>query len=219
MSEEPIGISSASSGTVILANRGTKQGEGVNIQYTTFPNNKPLEYANQFFVWESDSPNIPWDRDPIARVPVGQDQYTFTQFVKFNYQVGVGYVIGYAVANDPGAICSSIFYPANEQPGQGQQLKMAMGSYGPGYVEVSYDTLQQYNPVANHNYIAIWQAPQASYKGGEMSAASIQYPNTHGQATIMNVNLQINSTYSIGYFMKKAPEGKSALASELTFTT
>ncbi len=219
MTDVLLAMSSATSATINMANRGTKQGEGVNIQYTTFAGNKPQTFANQIFVWESDSPNIPWSRDPIARTPIGQDQYTYTQFVKFNYQVGVGYVLGYAVANNPSAICSSLFFPANDQPGQSQQLTISMGDYGPGFVEIGYNCLEDYDPAANNNYIAIWQAPQAGYQGGQMSAANVQYHNVRGQATIMNVNLQVNSTYSIGYFMAKAPAGQAAMAAQLTFNT
>jgi hypothetical protein len=212
----------AASQTINIANRGTKQGEGVNIQYTTFTNNRPQTYANQIFVWESDSPDIPWNRDPIAKTPIAQDQYTYTQFVEFNYQVGVGYVLGYAVSDDPKSICTSLFYPKNEPPGQSDHLTIAMGDYGPGFLEISYKALANYNPTENPNYVAVWQAPQASYDGGPLGQADVQYKNVQGQATIMNLNLQINSTYSVGYFMTQkvgANTITSSLASQLTFRT
>lgn len=192
---------------------------GVDVQYTTFDTNKPKTYGNTLYVWEASGPIIPWGQPVVAATPIDKDQYHSTQRLRFDYQVNLGYVIGYATASDPNAICASVFIPPGGEEQESLDLTISLGSYGNNYVKIGYKGLADYNPVVNKNWIGLWNQPRAGYDGNPIAKADVPFPNASGSATIVGTKIVIGATYTVGYYMAALAPGKSSLAAQVTFNT
>jgi hypothetical protein len=197
---------------------GRDQG-GVDVQYTTFDTNKPKTYGNTLYVWEASGPIIPWGQPVKASTVIDQDQYLSTQRLAFDYQVSLGYIIGYGVAPDPNAICASVFIPPDNAEQESPHLTISLQSFANQYVKIQYMALDNYNPAANKNWIGLWNGPRAGYDGDPQAKADVKFANSRGSVAIMGANILIGATYTIGYFMAALTPGKTALAAQTTFNT
>lgn len=218
MADQPVLASSASSQAVNLMVVSRDQ-DGVDVQYTTFDTNKPKTYGNTLYVWESADRVVPWDQPPVAKTTIDEDQYLSVQRVQFKYQVGLGYIIGYGVAPDPNAICSSVFIPPDNGEQDSPHLTISLASFANQYVKIQYNALDNYDPKANKNWIGIWNGPKARYDGEPQAKAYVPNANSRGAATISGTDILIGATYTVGYFMADLPAGKTALAAQTTFNT
>ena len=192
---------------------------GVDVQYTTFDTNKPKTYGNTLYVWEASGPIIPWSQPVVASTPIDKDQYLSTQRLKFDYQVSLGYIIGYATASDPNAICASVFIPPDNGEQDSPHLTISLTTFANNYVKINYNGLADYNPSINKNWIGLWNQPRAGYDGNPIAKADVPYPNSSGSATIVGTKIVIGATYTVGYYMAALQPGKSSLAAQITFNT
>ncbi|PWW00608.1 hypothetical protein DFR52_103816 [Hoeflea marina] len=197
----------------------SKDQAGIDVQYTTFTNNRPKDYSNTIYVWEG-GPDVPWQRIDsfVGESVIEGNTYTGIQRVNFPYDVGKDYVVGYAVASTPGATCSALYLPKDNQETTSENLTVGFSAIGPGAVKVNYRCLPQYNPVAFKNWVGIYNGPRADYDGKPLDAANVPFPNTNGSATIP-IQLQIGATYTVGYYMVPLDKGKISLAAQVTFNT
>ncbi|SNR54814.1 hypothetical protein [Puniceibacterium sediminis] len=194
---------------------------GINVNYTTFSNNMPKTFANHIFVWESAGPVVPWQKiDSFVKdQPITQDSYKGLQEVKFAYEVGKSYIVGYAVTPDPSSTMATLFLPADNAPTDSTSVQLTMGSLITGGVQLKFSGLSQYNPSANDNWVAIWDGEAALYKGAPKCKAAITSPTSSG-TVVVPCPLLIGSTYTAGYYMAPAKgDQATSLAAEVTFTT
>lgn len=197
----------------------SKDQDGIEIHYTTFTNNRPKEFANTIYVWEG-GPDVPWQRvdDYVGAAVIEGDTYTGIQRIKFPYDVGKDYVVGYAVAPTPNATCSALYLPKDNQDTSSEDTSIDFVMIGPGAVKLKYGCLPQYNPVEFKNWVGIYNGTRAQYDGKPLDTTAIPFPNTTGYVTIP-VQLQIGATYTVGYYMAPLPQGKTSLAAQVTFFT
>ncbi len=196
---------------------------GVLVQYTTFDNNKPKTNKNTIYVWEAASDIIPWNgKDPIASQLVSKDQYIGTEEVEFDYQPDIGYIVGYATANDPMTICASLFIPPNGAEEKSKHLTLFSDvKYSSDYVRVRYQTLESYQPNANGNWVGLWKGSHVDMYGNVKPPLTVvPYNNETGSVTIKDgVKIVIGTQYTVGYMMAPWEAGKTSLASSVTFST
>jgi hypothetical protein len=192
---------------------------GVDVQYTTFDTNKPKTYGNTLYVWGASGPIIPWGQPPVASTPIDKDQYQSTQRLKFDYQVSLGYIIGYATASDANAICASVFIPPGGEDQDSLDLTISLATFANNYVKINYKGLADYKPSANKNWIGLWNQPRAGYDGNPIAKADVPHPNSSGSATIVGTKILIGATYTVGYYMAPLLPGKASLAAQTTFNT
>lgn len=195
--------------------------QGVLVNYLTAPANKPKTFNNQLYVWDTTDNQVPWGKDPEGSTGLTSDASTATRFLPFDYE-DKGYIVGYAVAAETAAVCSTIYIP---QGASGDPTKWKYASVGllvvysdSSVVQVQYTVLPAYKPAARANWVAVWQGSSVPYEGESLGQANIPSDAETGYAVIEGLGLTINTPYSVGYFMVAPGSGRTTLAAQATFT-
>lgn len=211
----------ADSNAVQISIAGIPTGDGANVQYVTLPATDPKAFSNHLYVWQTTDNIVPWKKPVDGDTAISSSSSTSAQQLKFAFEQK-GYIIGYAVAPTPQAVCSTIYLPANKQDDptawQYTNLKLEVVYVGTNLVQVKYTGLPQYQPATNKNWIGLWQSPQVPYDGDPVAKLSLSNDAPSGYATIQGVTLLIGYSYSVGYFMVEPVKGRTSLAAGATFT-
>src|SRR5471030_3017391 len=107
-------LSAATSNSVIISIQGVPTAQGAIVNYITLPANLPKTYGNHIYVWQTTSNTVPWGKSPDGDTAINTDSTTSTVQVNFAFEEK-GYIIGYAVAPTPNAVCSTIYMPVDQQ--------------------------------------------------------------------------------------------------------
>jgi hypothetical protein len=219
--EEPLLLTASSGSNVSIQIQGVPTGQGVLINYITNPANCPKSFGNHIYVWQTTSNIVPWDKVPDGDSPVNSDSSTSTQQVNFAFE-NKGYIIGYAVAPSPMAVCATIYMPAGQQtnPGAWEYANLTLSTVyvGTNLVQVRYQGLNSYTPATNKNWLGLWQGGNVPYASDPKKAIVIPTNDQSGYPVIEGVTLLINTTYSVGYFMVERSTGRTSLSASTTFT-
>jgi hypothetical protein len=223
--EAPLPIKALSGSAVEIKIVAPVQPSGVAVNYVTSQVNKPQTYANNIYVWKTTSDNVPWGTVPDGNTAVESDTPVSTQFLDFPFLVKQDYIVGYAVAADPNAVCSTVYVPAATQSDPSTYVTtdttISINSWGNNYVQVKLDGLGNYSPSGNKNWVGVWALDHVPYSGDPIAKTNVSLSSAHGLIYIGGVALTIGSTYSVGYFnfMPTSPAGRTALACSATFQT
>ena len=200
--------------------------DGVDINYVTDPNNNPKDFGNQLYVWESTSKDVPWTKTPINSVPIEKNDTTNTQTLDFAFEIGKGYIIGYAVGDSPNATCATIYIPAGKMDDPSsykyQDLSIKVVNVSTGSIQVKYDGFLGYQAEKNKNWLGVWRADNVPYSGACMKPPQNITGQSSGYQTMQGLTLQIKSNYAVGYFMipdNADDNGRTSLAASYTFRT
>jgi hypothetical protein len=196
-------------------------GDGFIAKYVTFPHNLPSTYSNRVFVWDAEGATVPWNQPPNGDAAVPTDSLTGDVPVEMAIQRR-GYIIGYAVAPTPAAVCSTVFIPAagqsNPETWSYRQLSISVPAVGIDTIQVSYKGLPTYDPAATGNWIGIWRGSEVRYSGDPLKAAPITRPEADGTLFLGELDLKIGNDYSVGYFMWPCKQGgRTSLSAMATF--
>lgn len=201
---------------------GVPTGQGVVVNYVTDTANQPKANANHIYVWETTANTVPWNKAPNGDTPLQSDSSTSTQMVSFDFE-DKGYIIGYATAPTPLAVCATIFIPQGKQTDptawQYDSVTANVVAVATNVVQVKYHTLDQYLPVTNKNWAALFLGAHANYSGPFMKKASIASDSSDGYLIFEGVKLLIGTTYTVGYLMvdEAGTNGRTSIAASSTF--
>lgn len=215
-------LAAADYSAVTISIQGVPTAQGAIVQYITLPANDPKTFGNHIYVWQTTDSVVPWNKPPIGDTAIASSSSTSTQMVNFAFEEK-GYIIGYAVAPTPMAVCSTIYMPVGKQTDPTawlyNHLSLQVVYVGTNLVQVKYTGLPQYLPATNKNWIGLWQGSQVPYDGAPISQLTIQQdaPST-GYATLQGMQLLIGFSYSVGYFMVEPTSGRRSLAASASFT-
>lgn len=222
-SDQALAIKATSGSAVAIKIPAPVQPSGVAVNYVTSQVNKPQTYANNIYVWKTTSDNVPWGTDPDGTTAVASDTPVSTQFLDFDFLVGQDYIVGYAVAADPKAVCSTVYIPgaSHDDPTSyvTSDTAISINSFGNNYVQVKLSGLGDYSPSANKNWVGVWSQDHVPYKGDPIAKTDVALSASGGLIFIQGVPLTVGSVYSVGYFTAAAPAGRTALACSVTFET
>jgi hypothetical protein len=214
-------FTASSSSHVSISIQGVPTGEGVIVHYVTNTANRPKSNGNHIYVWQTTSNEVPWSKDPDGDTAVSSDSSSSDQPVEFAFEQK-GYIIGYAVAPTPQAVCSTIFIPAGQQDNPEawvyNDIDISAPYVGINTVQIKYDGLQSYQPASNKNWVALFQGSNVPYSGDWIKKVDIPGDTYNGYVFIRDVTLLIRTTYSVGYFMVEPTTGRTSLAASTTFT-
>jgi hypothetical protein len=223
--EETLELKGVSGSAVEIKIPAPVQPKGVGVQYVTSQVNKPQKYANNIYVWKTTNDRVPWSggSGPDGTSAVESDKPVSTQFVDFPFLVGQDYIVGYGVAADPNATCSTVYIPGDSYKDPSTYVTsdttISINSFGNNYVQVKLRGLGNYSPSANKNWVGVWEQDVVPYTGDPIAKANVGLSQASGLIFIPNVPLTVGSTYSVGYFMAALPAGRTALACSATFET
>ncbi|PTU69521.1 hypothetical protein [Chromobacterium haemolyticum] len=207
--------------TVTIHFVGEPSAIGAIVNYVTNTANQPKKYGNHIYVWQTTSNIVPWAKSPDGFTAIDTDSSTSTQPVDFPFE-DKGYILGYAVAATPNAVCSTIYVPQgsldNPQAWQYANNSVKTLYVGTNLVQARYQVLQSYDAVANKNWLGLWQGSTVPYSGDPLKKVSVTQGGDSGTVNFTGVKLTINTTYSIGYFMVDQVSGRTSLAATSTFT-
>ncbi len=195
---------------------------GILVQYMTYDTNLPKTNKNTVYVWEANQDVIPWTgKAPIASKLISKDQSIGSEEIAFDYQPEFGYIVGYSVANDPTAICASLYIPANGADTETKHVTVSSPTFSSDFVKVRYHVLPDYQPSTNQNWCGLWKGPAVDTRGTvQPPLAVVPFNNQDGSVTIKDgVKITIGTTYTVGYLMLPWEAGKTSLASTVTFST
>ncbi|MCK5057203.1 MAG: hypothetical protein KAT34_11145 [Candidatus Aminicenantes bacterium] len=222
MSKTKLMLVATDSSTVTLTIQGVPFATGAIANYITPPGNEPKSFANHIYVWQTTANQVPWAKTPAGNTAVNTDSSTSTQKVGFDFEQK-GYIMGYAVAPTPQAVCATVFMPANKQTDptawEYSKLTMEVVYHGTNLVQVKYGGLAGYTPQTNKNWIGIWNGGTVPYSGQDpIKTVTISSDTPNGYAIIEDIKLLIGNTYSLGYFMVDLPSGRTSLAATASFS-
>jgi hypothetical protein len=215
-------LAQAVSTAVKLGIVGVPTDQGALANYVTLPATDPKSFGNHIYVWETTDNIVPWSKTPDGDTAIDSSSSTSTQLVKFAFEEK-GYIMGYAVAATPQAVCATVYMPVGKQtdPTAWEYASMQLGVpyVGTNLVQVQYTGLPQYLPATNKNWIGLWQGPQVPYSGDPIAKVSItKDAPPSGYTTIQGIKLLIGLSYSVGYFMVDPVKGRTSLAASANFT-
>ena len=193
------------------------------MKYITIPNNQPKAYGNHIYVWETSANSVPWDKPPKGDTAITSDEATSTQKIEFDFQIGSGYIIGYAVAPTPNAVCATIYIPDGQLKNHAkwEYSKTTIGEpqVFKNMVLLTCKSLPDYYRGKNKNWVGIWKKESVPYNMVPMKCTPLDNDDQEITAKIEDVTIVIKSVYSIGYFMVDYLTGKTSLAATTTFKT
>lgn len=216
-------VAASAATSVSISLIGVPTGQGVIVNYVTDTANQPKVNANHIYVWETTANTVPWNKSPDGDTPIQSDSSTSTQMVTFDFE-DKGYIIGYATAPTPLAVCATIFIPEGKQTDptawQYDTVTANVVAVATNVVQVKYHTLDQYLPATNKNWAALFLGGHANYSGSFIKKASIPTDSRDGYLVIQGVKLLIGTTYTVGYLMvdEGGTNGRTSIAASSTFT-
>jgi hypothetical protein len=194
---------------------------GVIVNYLTDAARAPRSFGDQLYAWQTTSNTVPWNKAYAGAAAVPSDASSGTVFLEFPYEA-LGYIVGYAVANNPRAVCATVYVP---QGATGDPTRWAYGgvSCAMNYatstlVQVSYAVLTDYLPASNRNWVGLWRGTSVPYQGDPLGWAPVPSDAQVGSVIVQGLALTINTTYAVGYFVAEPVTGRTALAAQATFT-
>jgi hypothetical protein len=220
---ESLAITAASGSAVEIKIPAPVQPKGVAVNYVTSEANKPQTNSNTIYVWKTTSSKVPWGNTPEGSTSVESDRPVSTQFLDFPFEVQQDYVVGYGVAADPNAVCSTVYIPGatynDPTTYVTSDTTISINSYGNNYIQVKLVGLGNYSPSANKNWVGVWESDNVPYSGDPVAKASVSLPSASGLIYIPDVQVVVGTVYSVGYFMAAGAAGRTALAASTTFNT
>jgi hypothetical protein len=222
MTKPALFLGAVGASSVTISIQGVPTAQGAIVNYITLPGNNPKTNGNHIYVWQTTQNTVPWNKTPDGDTPVPTDSSSSTVLAKFPFEQK-GYIIGYAVAPTPNAVCATVYMPANKQndPSSWQyaSLDVSVVYVGTNLIQVKYDGLQLYTPASNKNWLGLWMGNQVPWSGDPIKAVNIsQDAPSSGYAVIDGVNLLIGVSYVVGYFMVDPKSGRTSLAASASFT-
>jgi hypothetical protein len=202
---------------------GVPTAQGVVVNYVTDTSNQPKTFGNHIYVWQTTSNAVPWNKTPDGDTALATDSSTGTQFVQFDFE-DKGYIIGYAVAPTPRAVCATIFIPQgqtqNPAAWQYDRVTERVVAVATNFIQTQYRTLPLYTPATHKNWIGLFLGAHAGYSAPIMKKTMVPTDSPEGFVFIEGVRLLIGTTYTVGYFMvdETSTNGRTSLAASSTFT-
>lgn len=223
MTAPALEITATTSSAVQIKIPGQVEPTGALVNYVTSQTNQPKAYANHLYVWKTTSNAVPWGTDSDGDTAIDSNSPVSTQQLKFKFAVQQGYIVGYAVAADANAVCSTVYIPGDTYNDPSTYVTndttLSINSFGNNYVQVKLGGLPNYSPSANGNWVGIWQSDHVPYSGDPLAKADVTLPSAGGLISVTGVSVLVGSVYSVGYFMASGKAGRTALAASATFNT
>ncbi|SHN33702.1 hypothetical protein [Chitinophaga sp. CF418] len=190
-------------------------GETVVAAYSGLPGNQPATYKNFVAIWENSV--IPWTAQPLAMVPIAQNSQQGS--VTFNGLTitRAAYIVGYAVGPEISNICCSSLIAAGGLLAAPTQVSISLNYVGADMLSIHYQTLAGYLPQQYNNWIGLWKGYASPYNADTPLATVIINSNaSEGTANMPNIQLEVNTNYTLIYFMGKE---RTMAAAILNFNT
>jgi hypothetical protein len=222
---ELVALAAAPKGSAVqISVAGALQPTSTNISFITINGNHPKSNANNLYVWETNSNSVPWGDDVKGTTAINTDRSVSTQPLGFIFRLGPDFIVGYSTAADPNATCATIYIPSGafRDPSliQLANLTISVETVASDFVQIRYKGLPRYRPNANKNWVGIWEGDAVPYdKSPPLKAADISGPESSGLVSILGMDIQLGSTYTVGYFMQALTSGRASLAAVSTFDT
>jgi hypothetical protein len=207
-------------------------GNQLQVQFTGMPSNQPNNYGNYLAVWKNQN-TIPWNSaaaDGYVAVQ-GNSSQSGQVFENIKVEVGVSYVVGYAVGPKLtgamqvwGNICTSGFVPAS---GDSTYLSPSLSNVLAlsNSVSMNFQLPFGATPKTNGAWVGIWQTGQPSYTVQPMGSNIIGLDSSQGGAAINGISILRSQIYTVALFASgyKAGAGGvhvlTAMTCSSTFTT
>jgi hypothetical protein len=175
----------------------------VAVAFNGLPGNQPMLYNNFVAIWEASM--IPWTVPPIQKVPVTINNQSGSLVINDIIITKSSYIVGYGVGPDISNICCSSLIAAGGLMMPPSNVIINVDYIGTTSVSVHYQTLPGYLPKQYKNWIGLWQGYASPYNAGAMlGKAAIKNDASEGSVGINNVQIGINSNYTLIYFCGEA---------------
>jgi hypothetical protein len=197
----------------------------VALKYTGLPGNRPQTYKNFVAIWSATV--IPWTAPPLRQVEIPSNSESGTVIIDGLTITKSGYIIGYGVGSTITTICASAVMNPGDQTSPAaapspQSVQINVQYVGTNSVAVTYQALTGYLPHTSDNWVGLWRGMVSPYNSPKpLGVAVIPKDSTEGTVAINNVEIGINSTYTLIYFMGNSAlsQNNTMAAAMLTFNT
>ncbi|MCW3464862.1 hypothetical protein [Chitinophaga nivalis] len=187
----------------------------VTVKYSGLPANQPATYENYIAIWEASM--IPWNVPPITFVDIGINAQTGSVVLQGLVITRSSYIVGYSVGPDVTNIACSNTISLGGMIVTPQHISISIQNIGTTSITIHYQTLAGYLPNQYNNWIGIWKGLVSPYNAPDpIGYTPIYTNNTEGSVGINNIQLGINSNYTLIYFTGAAYSSAAAI---LNFST
>lgn len=193
----------------------------VAVKFAGLPANQPQTYKNFIAIW--DATVIPWTVAPLKRIDIPFNRQSGTYIIDGLTVTKGGYIVGYGVGPAVSTICaSSVLNVGDAQQPPPSSIEIGVQYVGANSLAVTYQLLSGYLPRTSDNWVGLWRGSVSPYNSPKpLAAVAIPDDSTEGTVAFNNVEIGINSTYTLIYFMGDSahPTNNTAAAAILTFNT
>ncbi|GAA3927883.1 hypothetical protein GO495_05685 [Chitinophaga oryziterrae] len=172
----------------------------VTVNYAGLPGNQPATYKNFVAIWEASM--IPWTVPPLSQVQIEQNSQQGTVVINGLTITRNAYIVGYGVGPDITNICCSSIISAGGLLAAPTQVSISLNYLGTTSLSIHYQTLGGYMPQQYNNWIGLWKGYASPYSTDTpVASVTISSNASEGTVGMNNVQLGINSNYTLIYFM------------------
>jgi len=179
-------------------------GNALHVGYQTLPANDPNTYGNKIYVWEGTA--IPWSdpqRNLLAEHEVDGAGELGDCVIDIDLG-GVAYIVGYAVADSPGAICASADVEATLESLAEPAPWIGNEEVKEGQVTVDYRMLRGYQPKKFSNWVGLWRGEIDPYDDlAPLARSEVSESANEGSVELDLIKTLRPGSYSLVYFAGK----------------
>jgi hypothetical protein len=173
--------------------------DGVVVRYQGLSGNMPLTYKNSVALWNSLIPNVGAPGQPLETTEIPTNDQPGSVFVEYPI-VDTDYCLTYQVGESQTTMCALAPH-SSTMADLPTSIDIDIDDVTTNSVRVYYSTLPGYLPKSYNNWIGIWQGYAIPYRAPDFLASSpIPSDATEGYATLQNVSISSDFTYTVIYF-------------------
>lgn len=194
--------------------------DAVVLNFTGLPANQPQTYKNFVAIWEATV--IPWTAPPLKKIEIPFNKQSGTFIIDGLTTTKSSYIVGYGVGPAVTTICASSLLNAGDVQQPPSSIQIGLKYVGANSVAVTYQTLSGYLPRTSDNWVGLWRGSVSPYNSPKpLAVAPVPSDSTEGTLAINNVEIALDSTYTLIYFMggSASTTNNTAAAAILTFNT
>jgi hypothetical protein len=182
-------------------------GTQITFHYDTLPGNQPNSYGNTVYLWQTSSQMIPINTTPLNSQAIASNQPNGSNVFMGLSVSEESYLVAFAVGGAVSNIVSTVFIPAtgsNPANPQSSNSTLNITNVGSTSVSFAYNTPPGSQPLANGDWVGLWQGQSEAGLYTLPPTWSAQLASNSNQGNwglnLASGNIQRGTIYTLGYF-------------------
>lgn len=177
-------------------------GDSVSVSYSGLPGNHPKDNKNFVAIWQASI--IPWQNPDFNPVFIENNNEQGSLVLDGLTITKNSYIVGLSVGPKLTDICTSTILRAGGLVTAPTTVLIGLDHIGANSLTIHYETLAGYHPKTYNNWIGLWKGYASPYNPHDLvGTVNIKEDSNQGSIGMNNLQLGINTEYTLVYFMGK----------------